>query len=145
MIEEIVLMCIDGQLSEVKAQIDLESPLQAWESVPGAVFGTLEPTEEQSIQLVVGKDTKMVLFENSPIFDFVFGADTTTFVATRQDCHEHRIAVSVDAKARAIKEGTGKWGKAIVREMRIAVPFEMSEAEIDFFERYVAWRRKNPL
>jgi hypothetical protein len=145
MIEQTVLMSIDGQRSKVNTQLDLGEPLQAWGSFPGAVFGKLEPTDEQRFQLATGKDRKMVFEEGSPAFDFVFSEETTTFVATREDCNEHLIAARVDAKARAIKEGTGEWGEAIVQEMRIAVPFKMSESEFGFFERYVAWRKKNPL
>jgi hypothetical protein len=59
--------------------------------------------------------------------------------------HEKEIASKVDAKAKAIQEGTGRWDNNIIQEMRIAVGFEMSDAEFSFFERYVTWRRQKPI
>jgi hypothetical protein len=59
--------------------------------------------------------------------------------------HELDIAQKVDAKARAIAEGRETWDDDIVREMRIALTFQLTEAEIEFLDRYVAWRRHTPL
>jgi hypothetical protein len=59
--------------------------------------------------------------------------------------HEEEIAQRVDAKARAIRDGLGAWDDRIITEMKIAVAFEMSAADDQFLENYVAWRRRNPL
>lgn len=48
-------------------------------------------------------------------------------------------------KARAIRDGLGAWDDRIITEMKIAVGFEMSVADNQFLENYVAWRRRNPL
>lgn len=56
---------------------------------------------------------------------------------------EREIANRVDSKAKAIAEGRGYWGENITAEMKIAVPFEMSEVELKFLERYVASKRDN--
>ncbi len=58
---------------------------------------------------------------------------------------EREIAQRVDAKVRAIREERGVWDDSITEEARIAVPFEMSEAECMFFEAYVNWRCSHPL
>ncbi len=59
---------------------------------------------------------------------------------------EKCIASKVDAKAKAIQEGTGSWDDNIVSEMRIAVPFDqLTEADLAFLCRYVAWRRQHPI
>jgi hypothetical protein len=58
---------------------------------------------------------------------------------------EKEIARKVDQKARAIADGDGKWGDNIIREMRVAVGFVCTEAECEFLEKYVAWRRGNSL
>lgn len=58
---------------------------------------------------------------------------------------EREIAQRVDAKVRAIRQGRGLWDHSITEEVRIAVPFEMTEAERLFFEAYVNWRRSHAL
>jgi hypothetical protein len=58
---------------------------------------------------------------------------------------EEEIAERVDQKARAIRDGVGAWDNRIVTEMKIAVGFQMSMAEEQFLESYVAWRRQNPI
>ncbi len=58
---------------------------------------------------------------------------------------EREIARHVDTKAKAIREGLGTWDDQIVTEMRVAVKFEMSDAEFRFLCDYVTWRRQNPL
>jgi hypothetical protein len=58
---------------------------------------------------------------------------------------EEEIAERVDKKARAIRDGVGAWDNRIVTEMRVAVGFQMSVAEEQFLESYVAWRRQNPI
>jgi hypothetical protein len=88
---------------------------------------------------------QMVFNEENTRYSFTFSRETQAFVAVRMNGREAQIVARVDAKARAIKEGTGEWGDAIMQEMRIAVPFETSQAELQFLETYVAWRRKNPL
>ena len=57
--------------------------------------------------------------------------------------HERDIASRVDAKASAIRDGLGRWDYVILTEMRLAVPFELSESEMDFLARYITWRRNN--
>jgi 4-aminobutyrate aminotransferase-like enzyme len=52
--------------------------------------------------------------------------------------NEKRIAELVDQKVKAIKAG-GKGGV-----IRIAVPFELSPSEADFFSRYCRWRGQPP-
>lgn len=54
---------------------------------------------------------------------------------------EREIASRVDNKAKAIAEGQGYWGSNIIAEMRVAVPFEMSAAELEFLEQYVVSKR----
>jgi hypothetical protein len=53
------------------------------------------------------------------------------------------IAERIDQKARAIRDGVGAWDNRIVTEMKVAVGFQMSVAEEQFLESYVAWRRQN--
>ena len=57
---------------------------------------------------------------------------------------EKEIAHKVDAKARAIQEGTGRWDANIIHQMKIAVGFVMTESEFEFLKSYAAWRRDNP-
>ena len=58
---------------------------------------------------------------------------------------EQEIVERVDQKARAIRDGVGAWDNRIVTEMKIVVGFQMSMAEEQFLESYVAWRRQNPI
>jgi hypothetical protein len=58
---------------------------------------------------------------------------------------EEEIVERVDQKARAIRDGVGAWDNRIVTQMKIAVGFQMSVAEEQFLESYVAWRRQNPI
>ena len=58
---------------------------------------------------------------------------------------EREIAQRVDAKVRAIRQNRGWWDHSITEEVRVAVPFEMTEAERLFLEAYVNWRRSHPL
>ena len=58
---------------------------------------------------------------------------------------EEEIVERVDHKARAIRDGVGAWDNRVVTEMKIAVGFQMSVAEEQFLESYVAWRRQNPI
>jgi hypothetical protein len=58
---------------------------------------------------------------------------------------EDEIVEHVDHKARAIRDGVGAWDNRIVTEMKVAVGFQMSVAEEQFLESYVAWRRQNPI
>jgi hypothetical protein len=58
---------------------------------------------------------------------------------------EEEIVERVDKKARAIRDEAGAWDNRIVMEMKIAVGFQMSVAEEQFLESYVAWRRQNPI
>jgi hypothetical protein len=57
---------------------------------------------------------------------------------------EKEIANRVDSKAKAIAEGQGYWGDNIIVEMRVAVPFVMSNTELEFLERYIAYKRHTP-
>jgi hypothetical protein len=54
------------------------------------------------------------------------------------------IVERVDQKARAIRDGVAAWDR-IVTEMRGAVAFQLSVAEEQFLESYVALRRQNPI
>jgi hypothetical protein len=47
---------------------------------------------------------------------------------------EEEIVERVDKKARAIRDGAGAWDNRIIREMKIAVCFQMSVAEEQFLE-----------
>ena len=58
---------------------------------------------------------------------------------------EEEIAERVDQKARAIRDGVGAWDNRVVTEMKIAVGFQLSVAEEQFLESYVAWRRQTPI
>jgi hypothetical protein len=58
---------------------------------------------------------------------------------------EEEIVERVDHKARAIRDGVGAWYNRIVTEMKLAVGYQMSTAEEQFLESYVAWRRQNPV
>jgi hypothetical protein len=58
---------------------------------------------------------------------------------------EEEIAERVDQKARAIRDGVGAWDNSVVTEMKIAVGFQLSVAEEQFLESYVARRRQNPI
>jgi hypothetical protein len=58
---------------------------------------------------------------------------------------EEEIAERVDQKARAIRDGVGAWDNRVVTEMKIAVGFQLSVAEEQFLESYVARRRQNPI
>jgi hypothetical protein len=58
---------------------------------------------------------------------------------------EEEIVERVDQKARAIRDGVGAWDNRTVTEMKGAVGFQMSVAEEQFLESYVAWRRQNPI
>jgi hypothetical protein len=58
---------------------------------------------------------------------------------------EEEIVERVDQRARAIRDGVGAWDNRIVTEMKIAVGFQMSVAEEQFLESYVAWRRQNSI
>jgi hypothetical protein len=58
---------------------------------------------------------------------------------------EVEIVECVDKKARVIRDGVGAWDNRVVTEMRIAVGFQMSVAEEQFLESYVASRRQNPI
>jgi hypothetical protein len=58
---------------------------------------------------------------------------------------EEEIAERVDQKARAIRDGVGAWDNRVITEMKGAVGFQMSIAEEQFLESYVAWRRQNPI
>jgi hypothetical protein len=58
---------------------------------------------------------------------------------------DEEIVERVDKKARAIRDEAGAWDNRIVMEMKIAVGFQMSVAEEQFLESYVAWRRQNPI
>jgi hypothetical protein len=61
------------------------------------------------------------------------------------EAQEH-IAQRIDAKARAIAEGRGRWEAVeILAEMRLAVPDEGNAADDWFAERYAAWRSEHPL
>jgi hypothetical protein len=58
---------------------------------------------------------------------------------------EEEIVERVNQKARAIRDGVGAWDNRVVSEMKAAVGFQMSVAEEQFLESYVAWRRQNPI
>jgi len=58
---------------------------------------------------------------------------------------EEEIVERGDQKARAIRDGVCAWDNRIVTEMKIAVGFQMSVAEEQVLESYVAWRRQNPI
>jgi hypothetical protein len=58
---------------------------------------------------------------------------------------EEEIVERVDQKARAIRDGVGAWDNRVVTEMRVAVGFQLSVAEEQFLESYLAWRRLNPI
>jgi hypothetical protein len=58
---------------------------------------------------------------------------------------EEEIVVHVDQKARAIRDGVGARDNRVVTEMKVAVGFQMSVAEEQFLESYVAWRCQNPI
>jgi hypothetical protein len=58
---------------------------------------------------------------------------------------EEEIVERVDQRASAIRDGAGAWDNRIVTDMKIAVGFQMSIAEEQFLESYVAWRRQNPI
>jgi len=58
---------------------------------------------------------------------------------------EEEIVEHVDKKARTIRDGVGAWDNRIVTEMRRAIGFELSVAEEQFLESYVAWWRQNPI
>lgn len=58
---------------------------------------------------------------------------------------EKLIAERVDAKARAIRAGLGVWDDAIISDVLVSTPFEMTIADEQFLESYVAWRRQNPI
>jgi hypothetical protein len=55
---------------------------------------------------------------------------------------EEEMVERVDKKARAIEDGASAWDNRVVTEMKIAVGFQMSVAEEQFLESYVAWRRQ---
>jgi hypothetical protein len=59
--------------------------------------------------------------------------------------HEQQIVDAVDQKAKAIRNGAGVWDNSIINEMKVAVPFEMTESDEQFLESYVHWRRRNPM
>jgi hypothetical protein len=61
------------------------------------------------------------------------------------NAHEEEIVEKVDKKARVIREGVGDWDDSIIKELRIAVGFEMTVSDEQFLESYVAWRRQNPI
>jgi hypothetical protein len=58
---------------------------------------------------------------------------------------EEEIVERVDQKARAIRDGAGAWDNRLATEMKIAVGFQMTIAEEQFLESYVAWRRQNAI
>jgi hypothetical protein len=58
---------------------------------------------------------------------------------------EDEIVERVDKKARAIRDGVGAWDNRVVAGMKGAVAIQMSVAEEQFLESYVAWRRQNPI
>jgi hypothetical protein len=58
---------------------------------------------------------------------------------------EEEIVERVDQKARAIRDGVRSGDKRVFTEMKIAVGFQMTVAEEQFLESYVAWRRQNPI
>jgi hypothetical protein len=59
--------------------------------------------------------------------------------------HEQQIVDAVDRKAKAIRDDVGIWDNSIITEMKVAVPFEMTESDEQFLESYVHWRRRNPI
>jgi hypothetical protein len=61
------------------------------------------------------------------------------------DERKQQIRYRVDRKARSIADSSGAWGNSIIEEMRIAVPFELSQDELTYLEEYVRWRREHPL
>jgi hypothetical protein len=58
---------------------------------------------------------------------------------------EEEIVERVDQKARANGDGVGVWDHRVVAEMKVAIGFQMSVAEEQFLESYVAWRPQNPI
>ena len=57
--------------------------------------------------------------------------------------HERDIKTAVDAKAKAIHDGVNRWDDSIITAMRIAVGFEMSVEDAEYFIAYVRWLREN--
>ena len=77
-----------------------------------------------------------------PFASIIFGMDHPKPVGEAQ----RRIAQRIDAKARAIADGRGRWEPGeILTEMKFAVPDEGNAADDDFAERYAAWRGEHPL
>ena len=55
--------------------------------------------------------------------------------------YQEEIKAAVDAKARAIQAGLGRWDDSIISEMKIATEFEMSADDAEYFVAYVRWLR----
>jgi hypothetical protein len=61
------------------------------------------------------------------------------------DQRKEQIRYRIDQKARAIAEGQGIWSENIVQELRVAVPFQLSEDEARYVLEYSEWRRDHPI
>jgi RNase adaptor protein for sRNA GlmZ degradation len=61
------------------------------------------------------------------------------------NAHEEEIALKVDQKAAAIQRGVGSWDDSIGTKMAFAVGFVMTASDEEFSDRYIQWRRDNPL
>jgi hypothetical protein len=55
--------------------------------------------------------------------------------------NQNAIAERIDRKAAVIAEARGRWNANEIRdEMVIATPYEWTEADHEFFDRYLEWR-----
>jgi hypothetical protein len=59
---------------------------------------------------------------------------------------QEAIVNRIDAKARAIAEGLGRWNpQEILAEMKFAVPYEGTTRDDEFAAAYAKWRSENPI